>query len=113
MNKICETCDVRNRLNTCRGKNNEFKYCYRRSGNVEETSKDIFQFDTTNELKMNLLSENKHLDIDSLTIDWKYGHDNHTGLALCKYNYELLLKDYGNNAGIIEDYTYPQGWIYY
>lgn len=105
MNIICESCDAKNRLKLCNGKDGSFKYCYRRSGNPEITKSSIFQFNTIEELKSNLIVSDGCLNTDSMEIDWGYGRDNHTALILCKY------KD--NTWGIIKDHLYPEGWIYY
>lgn len=116
MNKVCETCDSRIRLNLCEGKDTEFKYCYRKSGNPQQTKDTIFQFNTIDELKIHIKKEHKYMDVESLTIDWEYGKDKRgscTGLILCKYDYDLFVKTNGYDGGIMENHLYPEGWIYY
>ena len=113
MNKVCETCDSRIRLNLCEGKNTEFKYCYRKSGNPQQTKDTIFQFNTIDELKIHIKKEHKYMDVESLTIAWEYSRDDTIGMILCKYDYYLLMKDYGQDGGIVKNHMYPEGWIYY
>lgn len=50
MNKICETCDTRNRLGLCNGRDGDFKYCFRSAGSVDGVEKTITPFTTIDEL---------------------------------------------------------------
>lgn len=50
MNKICETCDTKNRLGLCDGKDGDFKYCYRKAGSLHGLSESITPFNTIEEL---------------------------------------------------------------
>lgn len=50
MNKICETCDTRNRLGMCNGLDGNFKYCYRPVGSISNIPGNITPFNTIDEL---------------------------------------------------------------
>jgi hypothetical protein len=114
MNKICKTCDTKNRLRLCNGKDENFKYCYRKSGNPEQTKDTIFQFNSIEELKNKLKEEDKYINENALKIDWNYDeYKGHIGLALCEYDYDLFVKTNGIDGGIIKGYSYPKGWIYF
>lgn len=54
MNKICKTCDTRNRLNLCNGRNGDFKYCYRPCGSISNiTDISIQPFNDVSEVETN------------------------------------------------------------
>ena len=44
INKICETCDTRNRLCLCNGVEGDFKYCFRKVGSVYDLQETITPF---------------------------------------------------------------------
>ena len=50
MNKLCEICDTRNRLGICKGRDGDFKYCFRRVGSTNGLEKTITPFNTLHEL---------------------------------------------------------------
>ena len=50
MNKLCEICDTRNRLGMCKGKNGDFKYCFRRVGTTNRLEETITPFNSLHEL---------------------------------------------------------------
>lgn len=50
MNKICETCDTRNRLRICNGRDGDFRYCFRRKGSLTNLDQTITPFNTIDEL---------------------------------------------------------------
>lgn len=51
MNKICETCDTKNRLRLCSGRDGDFKYCFRKAGSTYGLEQTITPFNTTDELE--------------------------------------------------------------
>lgn len=50
MNKLCEICDTRNRLGMCKGRDGDFKYCFRRVGSTNGLEETITPFNTLHEL---------------------------------------------------------------
>lgn len=54
MSSICKTCDTKNRLNLCNGREEEFKYCYRRCGSISNIPETITPFNTIEELIINV-----------------------------------------------------------
>lgn len=50
MNKICNTCDTKNRLNICNGRDGDFKYCFRKCGNLDGVFESITPFNNIEEL---------------------------------------------------------------
>lgn len=48
--KICDTCDTKNRLCKCKGREGDFKYCYRKAGSTHGIEDSIFLFNDINEL---------------------------------------------------------------
>ena len=50
MNKLCEICDTRNRLGICKGRDEDFKYCFRRVGSRNGLEETITPFNTLHEL---------------------------------------------------------------
>lgn len=50
MNKICEHCDARLRLQLCEGREGNFKYCFRRAGSIDGLCETITPFSTLEEL---------------------------------------------------------------
>lgn len=64
MNKICETCDTRLRLGICKGKDGDFRYCFRRMGSLNGLEITITPFNTLDELyeKCRWLNGGEHPD---------------------------------------------------
>ena len=50
MNKICENCDTKNRLGLCKGRDGDFKYCFRRVGSTNGLEETVTPFSTLHEL---------------------------------------------------------------
>lgn len=50
INKICETCDTRNRLCLCNGVEGDFKYCFRKVGSVYDLQETITPFNDLDEI---------------------------------------------------------------
>lgn len=50
MNVICEKCDTRCRLGMCKGRDNGFKFCFRRIGTITDLEETITPFTTLHEL---------------------------------------------------------------
>ena len=53
MSKICETCDTKNRLKLCNGREEDFKYCFRKVGSLHGVEESIQPFNELQELKNN------------------------------------------------------------
>lgn len=88
MNKICETCDTRCRLNMCIGREGKFKYCYRKCGSAEGLEESIRPFNNINELYYIL---NFPVIDNSLHIE-TYGKN--ISILLGKYNLDNDVKEY-------------------
>jgi hypothetical protein len=79
MNKICETCDTKNRLHLCDGREGNFKYCYRKSGSLDGVEETITPFNSVDELYDKL----NYIEHGSLTM--KNYHGEHMNILLGKY----------------------------
>ena len=104
MNKICETCDTRNRLKMCDGKDGDFRYCYRPAGSTSNIIGNITPFNTIDEL----FEKNdwiKSVIKSTATLDRDYyGKDHHMKL--------LLGLRYGEPQEKIESKSYyPVGFV--
>lgn len=97
MNSICETCDTRNRLKLCEGKDGCFKYCFRKVGSISGVKESIVPFNTIEEVYA--ASEYlRNTQLDSLHIIPYYG--DHMKLLVGKYNEALS-----------DGMNYPLGYI--
>lgn len=101
MNKICKTCDTRCRLGICKGRDGDFKYCFRRVGTLNGLETTITPFNTIDELyeKSSWLNGNgnpEHGYIkDQLYLDDQpYAGDEHMRAlyGLCKQEEDLEQK---------------------
>lgn len=104
MNDICVTCDTRNRLHLCSGKDGNFTYCFRPVGSVSNIPGNIIQFNNIDELFLhdgwvqNINKETVYLD------DEYYGAGHHMRLLLGLFHGEPQEKiDLGD--------CYPVGFI--
>jgi hypothetical protein len=50
VNKVCENCDTRCRLGLCCGKDDDFKFCFRKVGSISGLKETITPFSTLHEL---------------------------------------------------------------
>lgn len=88
MNKICETCDTRNRLGLCKGRDGEFKYCFRKVGSLSGLKETITPFTSIDELWDNCKWLHWMIK-DSLVFDEvDYTKDGHMVLLLGDYESE-------------------------
>jgi len=92
MSKICATCDTKNRLGLCPGKEEDFKYCYRRVGSLEGLEDTITPFNTVEQLYDKLPETLSDVEKDSLIIK-EYGGA-HVGILVGKYKYCGRDKEY-------------------
>ena len=96
MSKICETCDTRLRLGLCKGKDEDFKYCFRKVGSVNGLEETITPFNTLDEL----YTKCKWLDWvekDTLVLDEMDYGDEHMRLL------------FGQEKGVNK--TFPVGYV--
>jgi len=103
MNSVCKTCDTRNRLGMCLGKDGDFTYCFRPVGSVSNIPGNITPFNTIDEL----LKNNKWLDVIEGTVyldDEYYGCDKHMKLLLGLFNGET-------EENIKSGKRYPIGFV--
>jgi hypothetical protein len=77
MSDICKTCDTRCRLGLCKGRDGDFRFCFRRIGTLTDLKDTITPFNTLHELyeKCDWLQE--WFVPESLILDNQpYGRDN-------------------------------------
>ncbi len=102
MNTICKTCDTRNRLGLCLGKDGKFDYCFRKVGSIEGLKETITPFTTIDDLFINCCDYIQSLDKSSLILDSEfYGRNNHMKLMMGKF--------LGDNDNSIKQY--PVGFV--
>ena len=104
MNKICETCDTRNRLGMCNGLDGNFKYCYRPVGSISNIPGNITPFNTIDEL-FEKNDRIKSVIKESAVLDENYyGRGHHMKLLFGLY--------YGEPQEKIESKSYyPVGFV--
>lgn len=86
MNEICKTCDTKNRLGLCEGKNGNFKYCFRKAGSTDGLEKTITPFTTMEDLYLSCEWINTCFEQGSLKFDdYYYTNDKHMLLLYGKY----------------------------
>lgn len=103
MNDICITCDTRNRLRLCNGRDGNFLYCFRPVGSVSNIPGNITPFNTIEEL----LKNNKWLNVIEDTVyldDEYYGISKHMKLLLGLFKGE-------SEELIASGYKYPIGFV--
>lgn len=99
INKICETCDTRNRLCLCNGVEGDFKYCFRKVGSVYDLQETITPFNNLDEIFLNDCDYIKDLDKESLYLSKNY-YDNTEHMRL------LFGRFLGDS-----DKVYPVGFV--
>lgn len=103
INKICETCDTRNRLCMCNGIEGDFKYCFRKVGSVYDLQETITPFNNLDELFLNTCEYIRDLDRESLYLsDEYYGNSKHM---------RLLFGRFLGDSGDSYDKGYPVGFV--
>jgi len=86
INKICETCDTRNRLCLCNGVKGDFKYCFRKVGSVYDLQETITPFNYLDEIFLNDCDYIKDLDRESLRLSKDYyGNNEHMRLLFGRF----------------------------
>ena len=79
MAKICDTCDTKLRLGLCNGKKEEFKYCFRKVGSLDELEETITPFDSLDQL----CQKQNHIQEESLSME--EFSDEHMGILMGRY----------------------------
>ena len=101
MNKICETCDSKERLKICEGRDGNFKYCFRRVGSVAGLKDSITPFNEISEL------EDYTWAYQGCRISEYSGE--HMGILLGKF--DPLKNDLSSFLDLDKEREYPIGFI--